>query len=118
MIIFMVLINLTFGFIGSNNMAKYLGEFDTDVYDKMSKTELIMLYVTSYGGIDGDHHKTWVIDQVARIALGTKVIHKIAKWDNGEEDHRFRLDTPSKKYLKWVKEAEDDGYEIDEGIAP
>jgi len=51
-----------------------------------------------YGGIDGDHHKTWVIDQVARVLLGDQ-------------------------YPQWVIDMKmgDDGpntYDYDEGIAP
>lgn len=53
-----------------------------------------------YGGIDGDHHKMWVIDQMVRALTGT------------ESD-----------YARWVHEhnAVEDGpntYEWDEGIAP
>lgn len=51
-----------------------------------------------YGGIDGDHHKAWVIDQMVRILAG-------------------------ENYEKIVKEACDgedgpDTYDWDEGIAP
>jgi hypothetical protein len=54
--------------------------------------------IERYGGIDGEHHKTWVIDQVARALTG--------------EDYR-----------KWVTEmkAGEDGpetYSWDEGIPP
>ena len=28
--------------------------------------------ITRYGGIAGDHHKSWVLDQVVRILTGTK----------------------------------------------
>ncbi len=50
-----------------------------------------------YGGIDGDHHKQWVLDQVVRALADD--------------------------YDAWVREhkAGDDGpdtYEWDEGIAP
>jgi hypothetical protein len=54
--------------------------------------------ILRYGGIDGAHHKTWVIDQVVRILTGDG-------------------------YGQWVKDANDgeDGpetYEWDEGIPP
>lgn len=54
--------------------------------------------IIQYGGIDGDHHKAWVLDQVVRILA---------------ED----------EYDKIVSEAKDgedgpDTYEWDEGIAP
>jgi hypothetical protein len=56
--------------------------------------------ILQYGGIEGDHHRAWVIDQVVRALLGT-------------ED----------EYQKWVKnycDGEDgpDTYGWDEGIAP
>jgi hypothetical protein len=52
-----------------------------------------------FGGTDGEHHKTWVIDQMCRILLGDEA------------------------YASWVKclRAGEDGpdtYEWDEGIAP
>jgi len=53
-----------------------------------------------YGGIDGDHHKTWVIDQMVRALCGSQ-----------------------EKYEAWVivqKDGEDgpNSYDWDEGIAP
>ena len=63
--------------------------------DKIKKaTDIIYLY----GGIDGGHHKQWVLDQVVRILLGDK-------------------------YTDWVTEYSKDDlgdfvYEWDEGIAP
>lgn len=58
----------------------------------------VLNIIERYGGIDGDHHKTWVIDQVARALLGNN-------------------------YEAWVKEmkAGEDGadtYDWDEGIPP
>lgn len=54
--------------------------------------------ILQYGGIDGDHHKMWVLDQVVRVLTGDR-------------------------YAEWVKEAKngEDGpqtYDWDEGIAP
>lgn len=63
--------------------------------DRISEALKIVL---EYGGIDGDHHKTWVIDQVVRTLTG-----------------------PS--YNQWVLDACDgedgpDTYTWDLGIAP
>lgn len=57
-----------------------------------------MRCIEEYGWVDGAHHKTWVIDQVARCLLGDE-------------------------YEQWVKDmkAGEDGpdtYSYDEGIAP
>ena len=54
--------------------------------------------IFKYGGIDGSHHKQWVLDQVVRALTG-------------------------EGYAAWVAEAKDgeDGpetYDWDEGIAP
>lgn len=51
-----------------------------------------------YGGIDGAHHKTWVIDQMVRALAGDRY----------------------EQIVKDAKAGEDgpDTYEWDEGIAP
>lgn len=111
-------------------MRKYLGETVLD-RDALHKTKYgffypwdwAMLWIEKYGWIDGEHHKQWLIDQIARILKGTKVIVSLAKWDDGTEEYRFNLDdnaTPA--YHKWVEEMCDgeDGpntYDYDEGIA-
>ena len=65
--------------------------------DKARINEALSL-ISKYGGIDGGHHKQWVLDQVVRILTG----------DN---------------YMAWVADAKDgeDGpntYRWDEGISP
>jgi hypothetical protein len=65
---------------------------------KNDRTAKALKVIERYGGIDGAHHKQWVLDQVVRILTG-------------------------RKYKAWVKEmkAGDDGpetYSWDEGIAP
>lgn len=77
-----------------------------------------MLYIESYGQIDGDHHKAWVLDQVARILMGTQVESVMAKWDDGHQEERFSTGEPSAEYKTWVNEARNDGYDYYEGIAP
>lgn len=62
------------------------------------KISTAMEVIERYGGIDGAHHKAWVIDQVARALL-------------------------AEYYPQWVtdmKEGEDgpDTYDWDEGIPP
>lgn len=53
----------------------------------------------SYGQIDGNHHKTWVIDQMVRALCGS-----------------------DKEYSDWIKSYEtpdgEDYWEWDTGIAP
>lgn len=64
----------------------------------VSRIEVALDVAHQYGSIDGEHHKTWVIDQMVRALTGDC-------------------------YQKWVKEqkASEDGpdtYGWDEGIAP
>src|SRR6478736_4576840 len=107
-------------------MEGYLGEFPLetiDTTDPAKAIEYALLYNGMYGGIDGAHHKTWVLDQMSRILLGTPVIVTIAKWQNGHEEKRFSTGTPSAEYTAWVTHlrAGEDGpesYGYDEGIAP
>lgn len=54
--------------------------------------------IERFGGIDGAHHKMWVIDQVARALLGARYAGWVLAMNAGE-------DGP-------------DTYEWDEGIAP
>lgn len=56
--------------------------------------------VERYGGIDGGHHKQWVLDQVVRALLGSEARYKA--W---VVDHKKGEDGP-------------DTYDWDEGIAP
>ena len=39
----------------------------------------------SYGGIDGAHHKTWVIDQMVRSLTGNEYDATIKRWCHGED---------------------------------
>ena len=82
-----------------------------------------MYYIESYGQIDGDHHKLWVLDQIVRIMKGCEIVLKIAKWGDGQTELRIDTGKESKKYLEWVKEMKngedgEDTYGYDEGIAP
>lgn len=39
----------------------------------------------SYGGIDGDHHKAWVIDQMVRVLAGNEYETIVKDACNGED---------------------------------
>ena len=103
-------------------MIGYLGETPVNIQDTKYKdytqSDWALKYIEKYGGIDGAHHKDWVLDQVARILNGTKVIVTVAKWENGEEEYRIILDEPTDKYKEWVIEICGDEYDYEEGIAP
>jgi hypothetical protein len=112
-------------------MEGYLGEtIITDLtgtpYEGYTAQDFAMLHIEMYSGIDGAHHKDWLIDQVARILKGTEVIVKLAKWSNGTEEYRFTLGEESEAYKSWViqmlgeydEEYEEYEYSYDTGIAP
>lgn len=109
-------------------MREYLGEEVIDIKNSPFKDsdsgDWAMVFIDKYGQIDGEHHKQWVLDQVARILLGTKIILKQAKWSDGLTEYRVTTDEPSYVYLDWVKDRKGemiDGeyeYDYDEGIAP
>ncbi|MDD5648989.1 MAG: hypothetical protein PHF86_00985 [Candidatus Nanoarchaeia archaeon] len=112
-------------------MEGYLGETDVNISESKFKDytsiDWAMYFIERYGQIDGSHHKTWVLDQVARILKGTKIIVKLAKWSNGKQEYRVWLDDPSEEYKNWQKEMQemlgefiDNEYEYtyNEGIAP
>ena len=110
-------------------MQGYLGEFPVDiekhdVFSKYTSVDWAMLFIEMYGGIDGAHHKNWVLDQVSRVLKGTPVIVTLAKWGNGECEYRHTLGEPSKAYLDWrelMLDRDENGepqYGYEEGTPP
>lgn len=110
-------------------MRGYLGEevIDQETIPEFAgfgPTEWALAFASRYGSIDGEHHKTWVIDQMTRILLGTPVVLSIARWENGTEEYRFETSKPSDAYIKWIAEQQGeviDGelkYPWNPGIAP
>lgn len=107
----------------------YLGERTVDLstdptYKNYTKNDWALLWIERYGQIDGGHHKTWVLDQVARILNDAPIIAKIASWTDHEDEYRFSIGT-SEKYEEWVRgmlgEQDENGeyeYEYDTGVAP
>lgn len=97
--------------------ATYLGEFPLAL--TATSTEWALTLIGDYGQTDGAHHKQWVLDQVARVLLGTPVIVTEARWTDHAPEMRYRTGKPSKAYLAWVEEMRQGGeYDYDEGIAP
>jgi len=108
-------------------MEKFIGERvlgDNELpFGSFTQQDWALWWIAGYGSIDGDHHKVWLLDQLARILNGTKVIVTVKEWDNGDFQHRFSLAEPTQKYWDWVadvKNGEDgpDTYDYDFGIAP
>lgn len=49
------------------------------------KIEKALDLIFQYGGIEGDHHKAWTIDQVVRILTGDKYKKWIKEYKKGED---------------------------------
>lgn len=62
------------------------------------EVEKALEIATRYGGIDGGHHKTWVIDQMVRALTGDAYAGWLKNYCDGEDGPET--------------------YEWDEGIAP
>lgn len=110
-------------------MKGYLGETDVSDQHDISPTDGALMFIEMYGGIDGAHHKDWVLDQIARILNGSSIRVKEAKWSCGHTELRYTVDDSpelSLDYLRWVEKVkgkwleEDECFEYgySEGIAP
>lgn len=77
---------------------------------------------TRYGGIDGGHHKQWVIDQMVRALTGCPMVEKSATDYRGTA-YKYEAQGESDEYSRWLVEfaAGEDGphtYQWDVGIGP
>lgn len=75
-----------------------------------------------YGGIDGDRHKTWVIDQIVRTLTGCPMEPRRAS-DNHGNAWTYEIQGENAEYQQLVRDAcaGKDGpetYSWDTGIAP
>jgi hypothetical protein len=50
-----------------------------------AKIEQAIKLAVEYGGIDGAHHKNWVIDQMVRVLAGEKYEEIVREACNGED---------------------------------
>lgn len=116
-------------------MEGYLGQEDiTESFNQEhTAMDCIQLLITVYGGIDGSHHKDWLLDQIARLTHGGQLtVHK-ASWDNGHTEFRYGHVSETPEYLEWrvnIQKCEDLScechdpdddhycYNYDDGIAP
>ncbi len=53
--------------------------------NEYEKVAAALKLIERYGGIDGDHHKTWVIDQVARILTDVAYEEWVKDMCDGED---------------------------------
>ena len=90
-------------------MNGYLGEttinwVNIPEYEDFTQADWAMKWIEMYGGIDGAHHKDWVLDHVARILNGAEITVKQASWENGHKELRFSVSESCEKYDAWVQE--------------
>lgn len=106
----------------SHQRRKIIPIEESSIQTDSSGKALALDFVMRYGGIDGDHHKTWVIDQVVRALHNVPVTVTRRSWSDGS----FRDDveqSTNEAYENWVKSYNDgedgpDTYEWGVGIAP
>lgn len=54
--------------------------------------------ITQYGGIDGSHHKQWVLDQVVRVLTGSDDAYNAwceayrGEWNEVNEEYEYEWD--------------------------
>lgn len=77
---------------------------------------------SNYGGIDGDHHKAWVIDQMVRALTGC-VLEPTTATKRPSGGYSYDRLGASLEYEAWVRGYNDGDegaytYEWQEGIAP
>lgn len=113
-------------------MAKFLGEKllnqeEVEIFKNFSKSDWAMHFIEKWGQIEGQEHRGWVLDQVARILNGTPIIIKLASWEDGYTEYRVSTsEQVSEEYQKWCismlgEYDEKQGcyeYFYNEGIAP
>lgn len=62
--------------------------------DKIKEALVLAL---RYGGIDGDHHKAWVIDQMVRVLTGDayeQVVEAACSGEDGPHTYTWREGIP------------------------
>ena len=101
---------------------KYLGTFDVDEttnpYHDFTRENWVLHYVRIFGQYKGEHHKFWLLDQIARILNDTPVIVTEERWGNKygvvRQEFDFNLGEPSEGYKQWVHEVREWDEELEE----
>jgi hypothetical protein len=65
--------------------AEYVADLDRIPAGEDPRVAAVLELVADYAGIDGAHHKQWVLDQVVRILTGPGYDAWIAQWADGED---------------------------------
>lgn len=89
---------------------------------KQDRIDGALEVIVNYGGIDGSHHKAWVLDQAVRYLTGCPE-ETITVVDPNGNSYQYQGLGESEEYTSLVAEACDgedgpDTYTWDVGIAP
>jgi hypothetical protein len=90
--------------------------------DSATRIDRALTYAIRFGGIDCDHHKAWVIDQMIRALTGCPLKMHQATDVNGNP-YEYECQVESEEYRKLIDESirDDDGnvaYTHNVGIPP
>ncbi len=90
--------------------------------DSTKRIAKALEYAVRYGGIDGAHHRAWVIDQMVRALTGCPMVEGMGV-DGNAEHYTFAKQGESEEYRALVADAKagEDGpetYSWEEGVAP
>ena len=69
----------------------------------MARIKRALDYAVRYGGIDGDHHKAWVIDQMVRALTGCPMVKRNAI-DCNNKPYEYEGQGESDEYKQLGKE--------------
>lgn len=102
--------------------ARQLWDEGCVVDDPASRIKKALDFAVRFGGIDGSHHKDWVVDQMVRALTGCPMVTETTQDCRGNP-HTFETQGESEEYKSLVKEACDgeDGpntFNWEIGIAP
>ena len=106
----------------------YIGTKPVDLntlepYNTYTPAQWAMYWISRFSGIDGSHHKDWIIDQIARILKGGEITAYERSWTNHISEYDFSV-SESEEYTAWVLDMKGqcvDGefeYDYSVGIAP
>jgi len=93
--------------------------------DLSDRKQAALNLIISYGGIDGSHHKDWVMDQVVRVLTNCEMVIETGESqdENGKYTFYYESLGESEEYKELIRKAKDgedgpDTYSWEVGIAP
>lgn len=87
-----------------------------------TKEKAVLDLICSFGGIDGAHHKQWLLDQIVRTITDCPLISK-ETLDIHQEPYLYEALGESEEYLSWVEKYQSgengpNTYTWDTGVVP